>query len=98
MPVILFLILIFTRLVNLSLPPAHYFDEVYHAFTAQEMAKGNIDAWEWWHQAPSDFAYEWTHPPLAKLGMVLGMKVFGENAFGWRIVQAILGTLVVLVR
>ena len=35
-------------------------------------------------------------PPISKLGMALGMKIFGENSFGWRIPQAILGTLSVL--
>jgi len=48
-------------------------------------------AWEWWNTPPEGFAYEWTHPPLAKLGMVLGMKVFGENSFGWRVPGALLG-------
>ena len=91
MPIILFLALIFTRLVNLSTPPGHYFDEVYHAFTAQEMAKGNIAAWEWWHQAPAGFAYEWTHPPLAKLAMVTGLKIVGNSPLGWRLPGALLG-------
>jgi predicted membrane-bound dolichyl-phosphate-mannose-protein mannosyltransferase len=81
-----------TRIFELGSPKSEYFDEVYHAFTAREILHGNKMAWEWWNTPPQGFAYEWTHPPLAKLGMVLGMEVFGENAFGWRIVQAILGT------
>ena len=81
-----------TRIFELGSPKNEYFDEVYHAFTAREILNGNKMAWEWWNTPPEGFAYEWTHPPLAKLGMVLGMKIFGENAFGWRIVQAILGT------
>lgn len=80
-----------TRFWNLNWPTNFYFDEVYHAFTAKEMLRGNPAAWEWWNTPPEGFAYEWTHPPLAKLGMVLGMKVFGENAFGWRFPGAILG-------
>jgi dolichyl-phosphate-mannose--protein O-mannosyl transferase len=50
-------------------------------------------AWEWWNTPPEGFAYEWTHPPLAKLGMVAGMKIFGENSFGWRIPGALLGVI-----
>ena len=85
-----------TRIFELGSPKSEYFDEVYHAFTAREILNGNKMAWEWWNTPPEGFAYEWTHPPLAKLGMVLGMTVFGENAFGWRIIQALLGTGAVL--
>lgn len=81
-----------TRIYSLGLPKEKYFDEVYHAFTAGLMLHDDPKAWEWWNPHPEGFAYEWTHPPLAKLGMVLGMSIFGENAFGWRIVQALLGT------
>lgn len=84
------------RVAWLWSPKSEYFDEVYHAFTARQILHGNKMAWEWWNTPPEGFAYEWTHPPLAKLGMVLGMKIFGENAFGWRIIQAILGVGAVL--
>lgn len=80
-----------TRVFSLGNPPQEYFDEIYHAFTARQMLHGNPKAWEWWNTPPTGFAYEWTHPPLAKEGMVLGMLVFGENSFGWRIPGAILG-------
>ncbi|HSX49013.1 MAG TPA: glycosyltransferase family 39 protein [Candidatus Saccharimonadales bacterium] len=80
-----------TRFYNLWNPQVHYFDEVYHAFTAQEMLHGNTKAWEWWNTNPAGFAYEWTHPPLAKLGMVVGMRFLGEGPFGWRLPGAMLG-------
>jgi dolichyl-phosphate-mannose-protein mannosyltransferase len=81
-----------TRIFDLNSPPTMYFDEVYHAFTAKViMGVDRPKAWEWWNTPPSGFAYEWTHPPLAKLGMVLGMTLFGQNSFGWRIPGAILG-------
>lgn len=80
-----------TRVFELGSPPKEYFDEVYHAFTARAMLNHDIKAWEWWNTPPEGFAYEWTHPPLAKLGMVLGMMIFGENSFGWRIPGALLG-------
>jgi len=83
-----------TRVFDLKSPPNEYFDEVYHAFTAKVMmGADSAKAWEWWNTPPEGFAYEWTHPPLAKLGMVLGMKVFGENSFGWRIPGAVLGVI-----
>ncbi|KKR74310.1 MAG: hypothetical protein UU16_C0002G0001, partial [Candidatus Woesebacteria bacterium GW2011_GWA2_40_7] len=81
-----------TRIYNLNSPKNEYFDEVYHAFTAKVMMHADANkAWEWWNTPPEGFAYEWTHPPLAKLGMVMGMKIFGENSFGYRIPGVLLG-------
>lgn len=86
-----------TRVFGLNSPSTMYFDEVYHAFTAKIILSPEANkAWEWWNTPPSGFAYEWTHPPLAKLGMAAGMVIFGQNSFGWRIPGAILGTLSVL--
>lgn len=80
-----------SRFIRLAFPPTYIFDEVYHAFTAGQMLKGNPAAWEWWNTAPPGFAYEWTHPPLAKEFMVIGMIFFGDNTFGWRFFSAIFG-------
>lgn len=82
---------LFMRLFLLSHPPVHIFDEVYHAFTAQVMVQNDPAAWEWWNSPPEGFAYEWTHPPLAKYGMVAGLLLFGDNSFGWRFFSAIFG-------
>jgi dolichyl-phosphate-mannose--protein O-mannosyl transferase len=91
----LYIILAFafiTRVFALWSPSTMYFDEVYHAFTAKViMSSDAAKAWEWWNTPPTGFAYEWTHPPVAKLGMVLGMSIFGQNTFGWRIPGALLG-------
>ncbi len=80
-----------TRFIRLGIPKNHIFDEVYHAFTAQEMLKGNPAAWEWWNTPPKGFAYEWTHPPLAKEFMVIAMSIFGDNPFAWRFFSALFG-------
>lgn len=85
-----------SRLAGLWYPGTFYFDEVYHAFTAREIVRGNPAAWEWLADPPEGFAYEWTHPPLAKLGMVAGMLIFREHSFAWRIPGALFGTLSVL--
>ncbi len=85
-----------TRFYGLNKPENMYFDEVYHAFTAKLVYQNDPKAWEWWNPHPEGFAYEWTHPPLSKLGMALGMIIFGNNSFGWRAPQAILGSLCVL--
>jgi len=80
-----------TRFVRLGNPPNFIFDEVYHAFTAQQMFKGNHAAWEWWNTPPTGFAYEWTHPPIAKEFMVLAIYIYGDNAFAWRFFSAVFG-------
>lgn len=81
-----------SRVAGLWHPSTFYFDEVYHAWTAREMLHGNAKAWEWWNTPPEGFAYEWTHPPLAKLGMMGSMQLLGEKPLGWRLPGAILGT------
>ena len=72
-----------------SLVPGHisyrismYFDEIYHARTAYEMA----------HRLP---VYETTHPPLGKDLIMLGVMLFGMTAFGWRVVGAVFGAAMV---
>lgn len=97
--ILLFSILLFsllTRVYSLGTIKEMYFDEIYHAFTAKLVLHGDPKAWEWWNPHPEGYAYEWTHPPISKLGMVVGMKIFGENPFGWRIPQAVMGTLSIL--
>lgn len=94
--ILLFFVLIFSfgsKLYRLEVPKTYYFDEVYYAFTAQEMAKGNKHAWQNTGNPPEDFAYEWTHPPLGKELSAIGIKIFGDNAFGWRFFQAFFGGL-----
>lgn len=59
-----------------------YFDEIYHARTAFEHL----------HRLPP---YEWTHPPLGKILIALGVALFGMNPFGWRIMGVVFGTLLV---
>ncbi len=60
-----------------------YFDEIYHARTAYELKEGNLSI------------YEWTHPPLGKLVMSLGICLFGMTPFGWRFMGALTGVLMV---
>ena len=58
--------------VRNSLMTDMYFDEIYHARTAFE----HIMGWE---------PYEITHPPLGKIIISVGIRIFGMNPFGWRI-------------
>lgn len=97
--IIILVILVFLfagRVIRLSYPTIFYFDEVYHAFTAKEIVSGNSVAWEYWATPPQGFAYEWTHPPLAKIIMAGGMLVFGQNSFGWRFPGVLFGIAAVV--
>ncbi len=55
-----------------------YFDEIYHARTAYEHLEHIV-------------AYENTHPPLGKIIIAIGIKLFGLNPFGWRIAGTLFG-------
>jgi len=59
-----------------------YFDEIYHARTAYEFK----------NEMP---VYEWTHPPLGKSLISVGISIFGMNPFGWRIIGTLFGILMV---
>lgn len=59
-----------------------YFDELYHARTAYEHLHGIKP-------------YENSHPPLGKVFIMLGIALFGMNAFGWRIVGTVFGIFMV---
>lgn len=92
------LILVFAfgvRMWRLSIPQEYYFDEVYHAFTAEAYARDDPRGYEWWHQAPEGVAYEWLHPPFSKL--LMGMSIFwlGDNSFAWRLPSAVFGVMVI---
>ena len=60
-----------------------YFDEIYHARTAYELQQGDL------------YIYEWTHPPLGKVLMMLGVELFGMTPFGWRFMGTLMGVLMV---
>lgn len=55
-----------------------FFDEIYHARTAYEFTR-NMSV------------YEWTHPPLGKLIIALGILIFGMKPFGWRFMGTLFG-------
>lgn len=57
-----------------------YFDEIYHARTAFEHIEGV-------------YPYEISHPPLGKLIIAAGIKLFGMTPFGWRFSGTLFGVL-----
>ena len=61
-----------------------YFDEIYFVRTAVEHIDGVNP-------------YEWTHPPLGKNIIAVSILTFGESPFGWRLIGAICGVLMLIV-
>ena len=59
-----------------------YFDEIYHARTAFENREGL-------------HTYEYTHPPLGKVLIMVGINLFGMTPFGWRFMGALFGILMI---
>lgn len=57
-----------------------YFDEIYHARTAYENIQGV-------------YPYETSHPPLGKLILSVGIRIFGMTPFGWRSMGTLAGVL-----
>ena len=59
-----------------------YFDEIYFPRTAYEHIHGET-------------IYEWTHPPLGKTFISIGIRIFGMNPFGWRFMGTLFGVMMV---
>lgn len=63
-----------------SLHNSSYFDEIYHPRTAYEHIRDVKP-------------YEVSHPPLGKLILSLGIRMFGMTPFGWRFMGTLFGAL-----
>lgn len=78
------------RLWRLSLPTGYIFDEVYYAKNANSLLSSavELDA-----QGQAEFV---VHPPFGKWLIAIGIRLFGNEEFGWRFASAIFGTLSIL--
>ena len=87
---------LFLRAYRITEPGHYYFDEVYHAVTAKAYADNNRDAYDPFAQAPKEgTAYDWLHPPLAKLIQATSIKVLGDRPIAWRLPSLISGTAII---
>ena len=78
---------------RLQVPTRYMFDEVYHAYTAGQYVAGNRDAYVWYTQAPPGVAYMWNHPPLGLHLISLGIRLWGDDSYGWRFASALFGAI-----
>ncbi|MEI7797511.1 MAG: phospholipid carrier-dependent glycosyltransferase [Actinomycetes bacterium] len=74
------------RFVNLDRPKKLVFDEIYYVDGAKDFLKYGVEI----ENGKSEFI---VHPPIGKWVIASGIKLFGDNPFGWRFSTALLGTL-----
>jgi len=83
------LIALALRLINLGTPKGFVFDEVYYVDGARDYLAHGVEV--------TDDAPEFVvHPPVGKWLIALGIRLFGDNEFGWRFVGAVLGTAMIV--
>jgi dolichyl-phosphate-mannose--protein O-mannosyl transferase len=80
---------LFMRLFRLSTPNTLIFDEIYYVDGAKDLLKFGVEV----SANNPEFI---VHPPVGKWMIALGIQIFGDNPFGWRVVVAFLGTLSIL--
>ena len=88
----LLLILAFSaivRFVNLGRPKELVFDEIYYVDAARDYLKYGVEI----EKGTAEFI---VHPPVGKWIIASGIKLFGDNSFGWRFSTALLGSISIL--
>jgi len=87
------LLITFTlRLFRLGVPDVYVFDEVYHVPSIRAISQNNLAAYDPYAKAPEpNTAYDWLHPPLAKLIQAGSIRLLGDNSFAWRFPSAVFG-------
>lgn len=75
-----------TRFINLGRPNELVFDEVYYVDGARDYLQSGVEV----DKGSPEFV---VHPPIGKWAIAIGIKLFGDNAFGWRFTAALVGVL-----
>ena len=89
-PILIAIVSFFLRVINLGTPKGFVFDEVYYVDGARDFLKYGVEV----EGSKPEFV---VHPPTGKWCIALGIRIFGDNEFGWRITAAIAGTLIILI-
>ena len=88
-PILIAIASLAIRLINLATPKGFVFDEVYYVDGARDFLKYGVEV----TGSKPEFI---VHPPVGKWLIACGIKLFGDNEFGWRFATAIVGTLLIL--
>jgi dolichyl-phosphate-mannose-protein mannosyltransferase len=87
-PILIALISFGLRLFHLGVPKGLVFDEVYYVDGARDFLAHGVEV----TGSGPEFI---VHPPVGKWCIALGIKLFGNNEFGWRISVAVAGALTI---
>ena len=88
-PLVIALASFILRVFHLGRINSFIFDELYYVDGARDLLKYGVEV----TGSKPEFV---VHPPLGKWLIGLGIKLFGDNGFGWRITSAIVGSLMIL--
>jgi dolichyl-phosphate-mannose-protein mannosyltransferase len=78
------------RLYRLGTPGEMMVDELFYAKDAKAIVDGRVGPGKGWLRwEPGDES--WAHPEAGKLAIALGILLFGDRSFGWRVPAAVAG-------
>jgi dolichyl-phosphate-mannose--protein O-mannosyl transferase len=97
LPLLLAIAALTLSMPRLATPTDYVFDEIYYAYTASKYVSGTADAYRWDVPPRNHPTIEWTHPPVAKLLIAGGIRIFGDNPIGWRAVSVLFGAIGIIV-
>jgi len=89
-PILIAIGAFFLRVINLGNPKGFVFDEVYYVDGARDYLRYGVEV----AGSKPEFV---VHLPVGKWCIALGIKIFGDSEFGWRIAAAVAGTLIILI-
>ena len=88
-PILIAIAAFLVRIINLGSPKGLVFDEVYYVDGARDLLMYGVEV----SGADPEFI---VHPPVGKWLIASGIKLCGDNEFGWRFASAVFGTLLIL--
>mgnify|MGYP001563305675 FL=1 len=87
-PLLIAILSFWLRMWHLATPKGYTFDEVYYVDGARDLLHYGVEV----TGSSPEFI---VHPPVGKWCIALGVKLFGNNEFGWRISSALVGAITI---
>ena len=88
-PLLIALASFILRLFDIASIKSLIFDEVYYVDGARDFLKYGVEV----SGSQPEFV---VHPPVGKWMIASGIRIFGDNALGWRFATALVGSLMIL--